>query len=41
MTVDMTYLERMRAEDLLIPTPAGLYFRRGDFTTRYARSTRR
>jgi putative mRNA 3-end processing factor len=31
MTVDMTYLERMRAEDLLIPTPAGLYCRRGDF----------
>ena len=27
----MTYLERMRAEDLLIPTPAGLYCRRGDF----------
>jgi putative mRNA 3-end processing factor len=31
MTVDMTYLERMRPEDLLIPTPAGLYCRRGDF----------
>jgi putative mRNA 3-end processing factor len=31
MTVDMTYLERMRAEDLLIPTAAGLYCRRGDF----------
>jgi len=31
MTVDMTYLERMPAEDLLIPTPAGLYCRRGDF----------
>ncbi len=27
----MTYLERMRPEDLLIPTPAGLYCRRGDF----------
>jgi putative mRNA 3-end processing factor len=31
MTVDMTSLERMRPEDLLIPTPAGLYCRRGDF----------
>src|SRR5215468_1331696 len=31
MAVDMTYLEAMRPEDLLAPTPAGLCCRRGGF----------
>jgi putative mRNA 3-end processing factor len=31
MAHDMTYLEWMRAEDLLVSTPAGLYCRRGGF----------
>ena len=31
MTVDMTYLEAMRPEDLLAPTPAGLCCQRGGF----------
>src|SRR5262249_60586845 len=31
MAVDMTYLEAMRPEDLLAPTPAGLCCQRGGF----------
>src|SRR5215468_11977379 len=31
MAVDMTYLEAMRPEDLLAPTPAGLCCKRGGF----------